>query len=286
MGRFRLLALASTTSVAAALAGPVTAVPVRAETAATAASRDPLASVMWDVLRTELFGAAPVVFDDRVTVVTPDNAEDAGAVPILADATALGRVEEMVLFADLNPFPLILRYRPMAARPLIATRFKVQQATPVRAAARTPDGVWHVGGKLMDAAGGGCTAAPATYASPDWSSHLGEVQARAWPTQGDNAATGKAAEMARVRFRVRHPMDTGLANGIPAFYIETLSLRGPDGRELGRIEPKEPVSENPVFTLEVVPPAGSHDLTLDGRDIQGDEIKATIPLPWTPGVGQ
>ncbi|NUB09244.1 quinoprotein dehydrogenase-associated SoxYZ-like carrier [Azospirillum sp. Vi22] len=242
---------------------------------------DPLASVMWDVLRPELFGTAPVQFDDRVIVTAPDNAENAAAVPVMADATALGAVEEMVLFADLNPFPVILRFQPLAAKPVIATRFKVQQATPLRAAARTPDGVWHIGGKLLDAAGGGCTAPPATYAAADWADHVGEVQGRAWAPSGQGAGEDKAT---RVRFLVRHPMDTGLVAGIPAYFIEALTLRDADGRALARLQTAEPLSENPVFTLEVQPAAGGRSLTLDGRDNQGGEVKAAIPLPWVQGA--
>ena len=238
---------------------------------------DPLASVMWDVLRPELFGTAPVRFDERVTVTAPDNAENAAAVPVMADASALGAVEEMVLFADLNPFPVILRFQPLAAKPVIATRFKVQQATPIRAAARTPDGVWHIGGKLLDAAGGGCTAPPATYAAADWADHVGDVQARAWAPAGEDKAT-------RVRFAVRHPMDTGLVAGIPAYFIEGLTVSDGEGRALARLQTAEPLSENPVFTLEVQPGPGARSLSLDGRDNQGGEVKAAIPLPWVQGA--
>ncbi|WP_353857865.1 quinoprotein dehydrogenase-associated SoxYZ-like carrier [Azospirillum formosense] len=262
----------------AALSGPALSVQAVAGPPDPA---DPLASVMWDVLRPELFGTAPVQFDDRVTVTAPDKAENAAAVPVMADATALGAVEEMVLFADLNPFPVILRFQPLAAKPVIATRFKVQQATPLRAAARTPDGVWHIGGKLLDAAGGGCTAPPATYAAADWADHVGEVQGRAWAPAGEGAGGDKAT---RVRFLVRHPMDTGLVAGIPAYFIEALTLRDADGRALARLQTAEPLSENPVFTLEVQPAAGARSLTLDGRDNQGGEVKAAIPLPWVQGA--
>ncbi|WP_448204113.1 quinoprotein dehydrogenase-associated SoxYZ-like carrier [Azospirillum sp. sgz302134] len=264
----RLLAVAG---VAVALSGPALA--------AGADPEDPLASVMWDVLRPELFGKAPIVFDDRVTVTAPANAEDATAVPVLADASALGAVEEMVLISDLNPFPVVLRFHPTAAKPVVGARIRVQQATPVRAAARTPDGVWHIGGKLVDAAGGGCTAPPVTYAAKDWADHVGEVQARAWPPAGDD-------KLARVRFRVRHPMDNGLIAGIPAYFIEKLSLLDSDGTELSRLDVLEPVSENPVFTLEVKPGAASRALKLVGRDTQGGEINAAIPLPWMQGAVQ
>jgi Predicted secreted protein len=264
-----MLRLLTAATITAALSGPALA--------QATDPADPLASVMWDALRPELFGKAPIVFDDRVTVTAPANAEDATAVPVLADASALGVVEEMVLISDLNPFPVILRYHPVAAKPVVGTRIRVQQATPVRVAARTPDGVWHIGGRLVDAAGGGCTAPPVTYAARDWADHVGEVQARAWPPAGDD-------KTARVRFRVRHPMDNGLIAGIPAYFIETLSLRDSDGAELARLDVLEPVSENPVFTLDVKPGAASRALKLVGRDTQGGEIEAAIPLPWTQGA--
>ncbi|HYH40224.1 MAG TPA: quinoprotein dehydrogenase-associated SoxYZ-like carrier [Azospirillum sp.] len=235
-----------------------------------AAQDDPFGSPMWEVLRGEYFGTAPVVFDGRVAVTAPASAENVFAVPVAVDARALEGVREIVLLADLNPFPLVLRYRPDAAAPFVATRFKVQQATAVRGAALTADGVWHVGGVMVDAAGGGCAAPAQSYAEKDWAEHVGEVQARAWPPG--------PAGTARVRLRIRHPQDTGLVAGIPAYFIEELTLTGDDGRVLGRLQTGEPVAENPVFTLELRPGA-ARSMRVRGRDNQAGEIDATIPLP-------
>ncbi|PWC34518.1 quinoprotein dehydrogenase-associated SoxYZ-like carrier [Azospirillum sp. TSO35-2] len=235
---------------------------------------DPLGSVMWEALRDQYFAGAPVVFDGRVKVMAPTSAEDTRAVPLSVDATALDRVVELVAIADLNPFPLVLRYHPGTASPYIATRIKIQQATAVRGAARTADGVWHVSGVLVDAAGGGCSAPPASYAQKDWADHVGEVQARLWPA-GDEGT-------ARLRLRIRHPNDTGLVDGIPAYFIETLSVSAQTAGgspELARIDSLEPVSENPVFSLDVRPPPDATALILRGRDNQGGEIRATIPMP-------
>ncbi len=234
---------------------------------------DPLGSVMWDALREQYLGTAPVRFDDRVKVLAPADAEDTRAVPIAVDASALADVVEVIAIADLNPFPLVLRYHPKGAAATIATRIKIQQATAVHGAARTADGVWHVSGVLVDAAGGGCSAPPASYATKDWADHVGEVQGRVWPARADGTA--------RLRLRIRHPNDTGLVPGIPAYFIETLSVRadGAAGPELARIDSLEPVSEDPVFSLDLRPPPGTRVLTLTGRDNQGGEIKATIPVP-------
>jgi sulfur-oxidizing protein SoxY len=240
-----------------------------------AADQDPLRSVMWDDMRAVILGGGAVVFDQRVRVTAPANAEDALNVPVMVDASGLDaedEVEEIVVFADMNPIPRILNYRPAGAKPLIGFRLKLQQATPIRAAARTRDGVWHVGGVFVDAAGGGCTSPALAHGDPQWERHLGEVQARAWAPAADGGV--------RVRFRVRHPMDTGLAPGIPAYYLESLAIRDGDARDLGQIDLFEPVSENPVFTLEVSPSAGSRSLRLTGRDNNGTPILADIPLSW------
>lgn len=233
--------------------------------------KDPLGSVMWDTLYPVVFGSAPVVADERVKVLAPADVENALAMPVAVDATALEGVEEIVIVADLNPFPVVLRYEPLKARPFIATRIKIQQATAVRAAARTRDGVWHMGGRLVDAAGGGCAAPPVSYAASDWADHVGKVQARVWPAD----ATGAA----RVKLRVRHPQDTGLMAGVPAFYIDALTLSDADGTPLARLSPLEPVSEDPVFTLVLDTPAPGSVLTLTGRDNNGGEIAAALPVP-------
>ena len=56
--------------------------------------------------------------------------------------------------------------------------------------------------------------------------------------------------MAPLRVRVMHPMDTGLAAGIPAFYLRQLSVHEAGGAELLRLATWEPVSENPVFSFD------------------------------------
>jgi sulfur-oxidizing protein SoxY len=260
---------------APALAMVLFAAPAAASGPDSDPAPDPLRSVMWSDMRALLLGGGPVMFDERVRVAAPASAEDALNVPVMVDASSLdarGKVEEIVVFADMNPIPRILNYRPSHAKPLIGLRLKLQQATPIRAAARTPDGVWHVGGVFVDAAGGGCTSPALAHGDPQWERHLGEVQARAWEQAGDGAV--------RLRFRVRHPMDTGLAPGIPAFHLENLVIRDAGGRELGRIDTFEPVAENPVFTLEVSPAADTRSLRLTGRDNNGTSVLAEIPLPW------
>ena len=238
------------------------------QTALAAEGRDPLDSARWEDMRKHFFAGQPVVFDDRVKVTAPKFAEDSMNVPVLVDAEGLRDVQEIVVFADFNPILKVLEFYPEQAKPFLAFRFKLQQASPVRAAARTADGVWHVGGTWVDSAGGGCTAPGAGRTAGGWEKVLNEVNGRVW-TEPD---AGR-----RVRVRVMHPMDTGLAPGIPAFFIERLVLKDDGGTAYLRLNTFEPVSENPIFTFDLpagARPAGS--LVLSGVDNNGNQIAATL----------
>ncbi|MDK3073090.1 quinoprotein dehydrogenase-associated SoxYZ-like carrier [Sedimentitalea sp. JM2-8] len=228
---------------------------------------DPMQSGMWTYHQKELLGDPERIgFDARVIVSAPDNAEDTVNVPLLVDATQLDDVEEILIFADYGPIPHILTYYPGSAEPKIALRFKIDQATAIRASVRTSDGAWHVGSTYVDAAGGGCTAASHAYASDDWEQKLGNIHGKVWADSG------------RARLIVDHPMDTGLADGIPVFIIQSLDISDVEGAQLARLELHEPVNEDPAFTL-YFPPASTPDaLRISGRDNNGNVIDGLITV--------
>ncbi len=228
-------------------------------------SIDPLDSPQWGVMHQRFLNNGPVVFDGKVEVSAPASAEDSLNVPIAFKAEALGNVEEILVFADLNPLPLVLKFRPGEIKPNLSFRMKLQQASPVRVAARTPDGIWHVGAVNVDAAGGGCTLPSVGITTGDWTSTLGHVSARLWQREGESN---------RLRVRVMHPMDTGLADGVPKFHIEGLQLKDTDSqRIMAGLELFEPVSENPMLSLDV---GNRTRFLLDGRDNNGNRIEAKI----------
>ncbi len=231
---------------------------------------DPFGSLQWPDLKKEFFGNARVAFDERVRVLGPGFAEDPMNVPISFSALGLGEVETIIVFVDRNPIRKVLEFAPGRAAPSLALRFKLEQASPVRVAARTKDGVWHVGGTLVDSAGGGCTVPGGSRADNSWSQTLGRVSARLFT---GSPALGMAG--ARLRVRVMHPMDTGLANGIPAFYLNRLALRDAQGREWLRLAIFEPVSENPVFSFDFTERPGP-GLRLVGTDNNGNRIDQRI----------
>lgn len=229
---------------------------------------DPLNSPVWDSIRTKYFADGPVVFDDRVKVEVPSIVENQAQVPVTADARALAGVRKLVVVADLNPIQQVLALSPNKAAPYVAFRMKVEQGTPVRAAAQTEDGVWHVGSRYLTAAGGGCTAPALARGEASWSVTLGESHGKVW-RQPDGSA--------RLRMRVRHPMDTGLDRKNPAYFIERLDMRAPGGEPLATLEMFEPMSEDPTITL--MPRLAPTDATIEmeGRDNNGGIYRSTLP---------
>jgi sulfur-oxidizing protein SoxY len=229
------------------------------------AQRDPVTSVMWDYYHQRLLDGGEYVFDDQVKLSAPPFAEDARQVPIQIDATALGgQVVRILAWAELNPIPQIVDFQPGEnVLPRLAIRIRIEQATPIRAAVLTRDGVWHVGSTQIEAAGGGCTAPSVVRTQPGWEERLGEVLGKRFILNDAN----------RLRLQVAHPMDNGLVGGIPEFYLNQAELRDSNGRTLARLELFPAVSENPTISLDVKD-AGESVLWL--RDNNGNEFKAAL----------
>ncbi|WP_342130963.1 quinoprotein dehydrogenase-associated SoxYZ-like carrier [Hydrogenophaga sp. OTU3427] len=232
---------------------------------------DPLGAMTWPTLRRQHLGQSPMRFSQEVKVLGPAFADDAMNVPLLVDARALagsgGGIARIRVVVDRNPVREVLDFEPLRALPMLAFRFRLEQASPVRAMVLTRDGQWHVGGTWVQAAGGGCTVPGLTRADGSWSRTLGQVQARLFP----NVIEGSH----RLRLRVMHPMDTGLVAGIPAFYIEQLQLTDAQQRPLWRLALHEPVSENPLLTFELGERPQA-PLRLSGRDNNGNLIVAEV----------
>jgi len=231
---------------------------------------DPFGSVMWNSMVQQFFSDGEVVFDQRVKVTAPASAEDQFNVPVTVDASELDNVVEIVAVADLNPIPRILAVRPQQALSFVGFRVKLQQSTVIHVGARTADGVWHIGGAHVDAAGGGCTAPAMAHGTSNWMKTLGNSRAIALRQQ---------PELARMTLRMQHPMDTGLAPGIPAFYMSSMAISDDNGNVVADIDLYEPVSENPTLTLKPRVQADSQKLHVSARDTEGNEFGFPIPIP-------
>ncbi|MEW6205938.1 MAG: quinoprotein dehydrogenase-associated SoxYZ-like carrier [Pseudomonadota bacterium] len=230
---------------------------------------DPLGSMQWPDMKGQFFEAgAKTVFDSRIKVTVPLFAEDAMNVPVSFDASALGHVKKIVVLVDRNPIRKVLEFIPEKAKPALNFRFKLEQASPIRVAALTAGGVWHVGYAFIEAAGGGCTVPGATRADGSWPQTLNKVAGKMFDAN-------QLRDDARLRVQVSHPMDTGLVAGVPAFYIEEMILQDKNKQVLAKLYPFEPVSENPLFSFDFdKKPVGP--ISLVGRDNNGNRIDAKV----------
>lgn len=239
-----------------------------------AGNDDPYRSHPWLEMRRTFLDSAPVGFDERVVVQGPAFAEDPMNVPLSVQVdAALGAVERLIVLVDRNPIKEVIEFQPTAALPRIALRFKLEQASPVRAAVKFKAGPyagqWRVGGTWVDSTGGGCTVSGATRKDGTWSQTLGQVSGRLFTQRSESGS-------ARLRLQVMHPMDTGLVAGVPAFFVSRLSVRDGSGRELALLKAFPPVSENPVFSFDFAePPQGG--VTVVGVDNNGNRISSRLP---------
>lgn len=227
---------------------------------------DPVPSVMWAFYHKQLLGEAAFVFDDRVKLLAPPFAEDARQVPLEIDARAFtGEVVRILAWAELNPLPRIVDFEPgERVLPWLSIRIRIEQATPLRAAVLTRDGLWHVGSTLIDAAGGGCTAPSVVRTQPGWEEHIGEVLGGRYPR----------GEASRLRLQISHPMDNGLVSGVPEFFLNHAELRDQNDQRLASLELFPAVSENPNLGFDIQGP-GQTRLLL--RDNSGNQFEARLP---------
>lgn len=236
---------------------------------AAALPEDPLNSVMWENMAQRFF-PGEVVIDQRVVVLSPHEAEDQMQVPVTVDATQLENVVEIVALADLNPIPHILTVKPLQAQAFVGFRVKLEQSTPIRVGVLTSDGVWHVNGVIVNAAGGGCSAPASAHGTSNWYKTLGQAR---------GLARRDGTDAARLSLRMRHPMDTGLAPGIPVFYMSKLLVKSADGVDLADVELFEPISENPTLTLKPLVSNEAEDLLVYARDTEGNEFEFALEVP-------
>lgn len=272
----KIAQLSCATFLAIALsASPLVGNSSTAAEATIAIPEDSLKSVMWDFMAKEHLltdkNSKKIVMNNQILVHAPKVAEDQLNLPIHVDARSIKNVQKIVVIADLNPIPKVLTYEPKQAESRLSFRIKVGQATPVRAAVLDKDGVWHVGGTFVDASGGGCSQPAVAYGNDDWVKRLAEIRGKIWRTPGQKSA--------KLRFSVRHPMDTGLADGIPAFFVEKLELKGANDKLIGSLTIHEPISENPTVTLFPILKEATTAVQIKGRDNEGNMIDVAVPAP-------
>lgn len=230
---------------------------------------DPMRSVMWEEMAEQHFSSGPIVFDERVRLLAPAHAENQMMVPLTVDARDIADVEEIVIVADLNPIQKAVAYTVLDAEAFLSVQIKLEQSSPIRVGVRTRDGTWHMNGQIVDAAGGGCTAPAAAHSTANWVKTLGQTKA---------LARREGPDAVRVRFSIKHPMDTGLADGIPVFHLNQIDVAS-GGKILSRFELFEPISENPSIAIMPRVDAREDTISFSARDTEGNQFRYNVAVP-------
>lgn len=227
-----------------------------------AASDDPLGTEAWrDILELE-FDGAEVVYDDSFYLLVPETVEEAFSVPVLMNfVDAPFEVAEIALFAENNPFPQVVRVFPHRPLDAVGLNIRLEQSTPLRAAAMDRDGVWHVvHSEVFVGTPGGCSAGGGGGAGAG----VGDISMRQFVrTDGES----------RLKVRIAHPMDTGLAidefsgQAIPAYYIDQVTISDDRG-SLARMLLWASVAANPTFLLDL--PETQQSVRISASDTDGD----------------
>ncbi len=218
---------------------------------------DPLDSSRWRYIVAEHFRDARIVFDERVQVFAPGASEDGRATPVFLRISGLEDVRQIRVLADAAAPGAVLDYFPGAAPAArdfsLGFGLRLAQATPLRAAVLTGDGVWHIGGRWIDAQGGGC-AAPSMTASDAAEPGAGPgIEAQVWP---------RPEGYQRLKFRIRQPASD--SESVPA--IDRISVSDSAGEPRARLVPGKSLATTAVFTLNI---AGREPLHIEVRDVRG-----------------
>ena len=218
--------------------------------AAATPPEDPLDSSQWVYMARRYFADATVVFDTRVRVLAPDSAQPGQATPVRVGASGLTGIARITVFADANPQPTVLDYAPVHAAPTLSFDVTIAQATPVRAAMRTADGVWHVGGVWVDAGGGACMAASPPVAAANQTARDSRITVRLWPR-----GHGQRLKIALPAGRDRAAAGSS----------QSIVVRDAAGRTLARIVPGPSLAANAVLALDL-DDRGPVDISTAQRD--------------------
>lgn len=183
-----------------------------AVTAALALPGAALAGATWDGLKTEVYGARPILPGAGiVTLKAPSRPEDQRAVPISVDADFRdGRTVKAVTFVvDENPSPIAAAFNFQQPREhvTLAAKFRLNAQTEVRAVVEASDGRLYMVSQLVKFAGGqAACSAPPSGDPKEIAENMGKMKL------AQETASGAVATSINhhVRLDISHPNHTGM----------------------------------------------------------------------------
>jgi sulfur-oxidizing protein SoxY len=242
------------------------------------AAPDPDSVEVWQRMRSQLFGARPIVYDRSVlALAAPARAQDAAVVPISISTRfahdAARRVARLYLFIDANPSPLgaVFTFGPRSAGADIDTRVRVEDYTWMRAVAELSDGSLYADQRYVKAAGG-CSAPYGT--APDFDAFRPRVRLKL-------GASVQPHTPVLVELMIQHPNSSGLARDqlthlfIPPYFVREIAVTYA-GELVLSAQVDFTISENPNFRFYLLAEESgelrAHAVDTKDRELRGDAL--------------
>lgn len=214
-----------------------------------------------DILK-PIVGNKEYIFDDEnITIDVPNFADNPVQVPVFVDAKKIKNAQQLILFADLNPIPVIIDIKLLELLPLISLNIKVAQETPIRALVLDNKNIWHIATKNIKSFGGGCSVASSASSDTDFAKLLGKTKINSFENE----------DLTRIKTSIFHPMETGLIFGKNEFFINKINILA-QNKIISQIKTYSAISENPRFIFETK--IKTNDYKIEFFDVDGNRFIA------------
>ena len=242
-----------------------------------------LASQSWPGIRDELYRGRTLHDGSAlITLVAPDRPDDQLNVPVSVDAKFRdGRaVKSVTLIIDENPAPVaaVFRFGPNRAHVGLASTFRFDAVTGVRAIVEANDGELYMAERHVRFTGGqSACAAPPNGSPEEIAAKMGKMQLAELTPRAT-----RSNELQRVRLEIGHPNHTGMVKDqITLLYIQLLLLNHVAVRQgddtVVEIEGSMSVSQDPRFEFDFLT-NGADELAVTAGDTSGATWEKAFPL--------
>lgn len=242
-----------------------------------------LAGATWDGIKAEIYGQRAIQDGAGVMVLkAPTRPDDQRAVPISVESRlGDGRTIKTVTFVvDENPSPVaaVFHMGPGRDQVAIASRFRVNAQTEVRAIVETSDGALYMASQLVKFAGGqAACAAPPTGDEKEIAANMGKMRVADIEDKGARTQINH-----RVRLSLSHPNHTGMQlDQLTLLYIPLRMVNRVDVKlgdeHVFSMDGSITLSENPVVEFDYKL-NGADKLDVTMGDTEGASWQRSFPV--------
>ena len=211
---------------------------------------DPEKSEIWPELSRLFLGElAKVNFESEIRVIMQDHVEEPHEVPLIVKLPDhLHNFKEFILLIENNPIQQVIKLIPYRAIESIGMNVRLEDDSPVRAAVKDKDGLWHIGSKMVFVSSPGGCSSPSCDVTTEICDP-GEIGKLILKNYDREAGAG------RLKIKIIHPMDTGLVSSpageiIPEYFINSIFLDDIDG-PIAVMETYAALSTDPVILIDL-----------------------------------